>query len=88
MQSCLLLDVIFHAIAFSLDDDGIGMMKQPVEKRRSEGTVVVEDAGPLLERTVGSDDDSALLVALTDDLEEQIRAVLIDGQIAQFINEQ
>jgi hypothetical protein len=38
--------------------------------------------------TILGNDDSALLVTLTDDLKKQIGAVFIDGEVAQFIDEQ
>jgi hypothetical protein len=38
---------------------------------------------------VGCEEDSAALVPFADDLEERIGAVLVDGQIAEFVdNEQ
>ena len=75
-------------IAFALDEDGFGVMEQPIEQCRGEGAVVVEDLGPVLVGAIGGDDDGAALVALADDLEEQVGAVFVDGQIAQFVDEQ
>ena len=57
------LDLIFHTIAFALDKDGLSMMEKPVKDGRSEGSVVVEDFGPVFEGTVGSNNQSALLIA-------------------------
>ena len=45
-------------------------MQQTVEECRGEGAVVVEDLGPVFERSVRADDDGAAFVALADDLEE------------------
>lgn len=82
------VDLVFHAVALALDEDGFSMMKQSIEKRRGECAVVVEDFRPVLIDAVRCDDESAVLIPLTDDLEEQIGAMFIDGQVAQFINQE
>ena len=80
--------MILHPKAAAFDDDRLGVMKEPVQNRRREGAVIVEDAGPLFERLVGGQHDGAALVALADDLEKQIGAVLVDGQVADLIQNQ
>ena len=42
------LDLVFHAIAFALDEDGFGVMEQAIEECGGERAVVVEDLGPVL----------------------------------------
>jgi hypothetical protein len=44
----LLVDVVFHSIAFTLNDHGFGVVKEPVKDGRGEHAVVVEDCGPLI----------------------------------------
>jgi hypothetical protein len=61
------------------------MMQEPVEDCGSEDAVVVEDLRPVFERAVGGDDDGAPLIALGDDLKEEIGPVFVDGQISQFV---
>ena len=80
--------LFFHAVAFPLDDDDFGVVQQPVEDGRGECAVVVEDAGPVLEGPVRREDHGALLIAMADDLKKQIRSVLVDGQVSQFIEDQ
>ena len=80
--------MVLHAVAFAFDEDGLGMVQEAVEDGGGQGAVVVEDLGPVFEGSVGGDDDGALLVALADDLEEQIGAVLVDGQIAEFVEDE
>jgi len=58
------LDLIFHSVAFALDEDGLGMVQESVEDRGSQGAVVVEDLGPVFVRSVGCDDNGAPLIAL------------------------
>ena len=79
-------DLVLHAITLPLNDDGFSMMQEPVEHGAGQRAVVVEDFGPVFIGLVGGQQDRALLVALADDLEEQVGADLVDGQVAQFIH--
>lgn len=63
-------------------------MEQPVEHGRGNSAVVVEDRSPVLEGLVGRQDDGAAFIALADDLKEQVGSSLIDGQIAELIEDQ
>ena len=63
-------------------------MQEPVQHGAGQGAVVVKDFGPVLVGLVGGQQDGALLVTLADDLEEQIRAGFVDGQLAQFVHGQ
>ena len=62
------------------------MVEQAIEERGGERAVVVEDLGPMLVGAICGEDDGATLIPLADDLEEQIGAVFVDGQIAQFVD--
>jgi hypothetical protein len=79
---------VFHAITGAFNDHRLGMMKEAVEQGGGEGTVIVEDLGPLFESAIRGNDKRAAFIASTDDLEEQVHAVFIDGEIAQFIQDQ
>ena len=50
------LELIFHTEALAFDDDGVGMMQQPIQDRGGQGAIMVEDRGPLLEGAVGGND--------------------------------
>ena len=80
------LDLIFHAITLALDDHRLGMVEQTVQDGARQHGVVVEDFGPVFVGLIGGQHNRALLVALADDLEEQVSARLIDGQIADFVD--
>ena len=56
-------------------------MEEPVEDGGGDAAVVVEDRRPLLVGLVRGQDDGAALVALADDLEEEIGAYLVEGQV-------
>ena len=45
MEAVLDLDLFLVAIALALDEDGLGVMQQPVEQRCGEHGVLVDDAG-------------------------------------------
>lgn len=77
--------MVLHPVAFSVDEDGFRMVEETIQDGRSEGAVVVEDLRPVSERTVRGNDYGTLLIAKAYDLEEEIGAVLVDGQVAQFI---
>lgn len=80
--------MVFHAVAGAFDDDGLGVVEESVENGGGQGGVVVEDAGSLLEGAVGGEQDGAAFEAGTDDLEEQIGALFVDGQVAEFVEDQ
>ena len=42
MERRLPVDLIFHAETLAFDDDGLGVMQQPVQDRRRQGTVIVK----------------------------------------------
>jgi hypothetical protein len=74
--------LILHAVTFPVDYHGFSMVQEPVQNGAGQGAVVVEDFGPVFIRLVGGQQDGALLVTLADDLEEQVRAGFVDGQVS------
>ena len=82
-----LLDLVLHAEALALDGHCLSVMEEAVEQGGGERSVVVEDLGPFLEHAVGGDEGGAALVALADDLEQEIGAILVDGEIAELIED-
>ena len=64
------------------------MVEEAVENGGGDGAIAVEDGRPLLEGFVGGEDNGAAFVALAQDLEEQVGAALIDGQVAEFIEDE
>src|SRR5712692_17995 len=84
----LTLDLIFHTEALPFDDDGVGMMQQPIENRGGQGAVMVEDRGPLLESAVRGNNNRPLFIAQRDDLEEQIGACLVNREIAELVEDE
>ena len=52
-------DLIFHAVAFALDGDGLGVMQQAIQHGGSQRGVVVEDLGPVLVGLIGGQQRSS-----------------------------
>jgi hypothetical protein len=71
-------DLVFHAKAGAFKNYGFGVMEEPIQDRGSDRAVIVEDAGLLFEWFIGRQQDGAAFIALADDLEEQVSAVLVD----------
>jgi hypothetical protein len=61
------------------------MVSEPVEQRGSELLVAPEDFDPFGEGEVGSDDHAASLVALGQQVEEQLAAGAVEGHEAQLV---
>jgi hypothetical protein len=61
------------------------VVKEAVEGSGGNGTVAVKDSRPLLEGFIGGEHDGATLVALTDDLENEVSAALVDGKVADLV---
>lgn len=67
------------ALAFNIDRDG--MMEEPIENRRGDDGIP-EDLAPGAEASITGEHNRALLIAPGDELEEQIGALPIKGDIA------
>ena len=50
--------------------------------------LVAEDLAPLRDHLVCREQDAAAFVATRDELEEEVRAALLEGQIAQLVDDE
>ena len=71
--------------ALSGNRQHVTVVQQPVEYRRGDHRVA-EHLAPFADRTVRRDQDAAALVAPRDELEEQVRGVRLEGQVAELID--
>jgi len=62
------------------------MMDNAIDERGCAGGVG-EDAGPVSEGEVGSEDGALFLVASADDLEEQVGISIIESEEADFVED-
>ncbi len=65
----------------------LGVVPEAVEQRRGE-LLVAEDAYPLVEGEVGGDDRRATLVAVGEEVEQQLAAGALEGHEAEFVDDQ
>src|SRR3954452_22951892 len=83
----LALLALFEAIAVAVHFEDVDVVGQSVEQRTGQ-PLGPEHAGPLVERQIAGDDGGAALVALAEDLEQELGAGRRKGYIAEFIDDQ
>src|SRR5271154_837217 len=74
-----------EAVAVQLKD--VNVVSEAIEQRAGEA-LGGEHAGPLVEGQIAGDDDRAALVALAEDLEQQLGASRREGHVAQLVDDQ
>ena len=74
-----------HPIALSLDGNGFAVMEEAIEDGGGQCGVIVEDARPLFVDRISGYDGCAVFIASAYDLEEQVGAMFVHRQIAQFV---
>jgi hypothetical protein len=62
-------------------------MHQPVDQGRGQGVVHVKDFAPFPKGSIRGDHDRSHFITGGDNLEQQIGTMLVDGQIAQLIED-
>jgi hypothetical protein len=79
---------VAEAVAFAADVEGGGVVEESVEESDGEDAVG-EDVTPLPEALIGGEDDGLLgLIALVDDLEEEGGVGLLEGQVADLVQDE
>src|SRR5665213_3884630 len=77
----------FEPIAGAFEAEDVGMMHDPVDHRGRDG-LVAEYLTPPPEREVAREDQRRVFVAGGDELEEQVRGVLIEWDVAHLVADQ
>src|SRR5690348_6145817 len=89
--SCLLLALaslaLFEPIAVAVHFEDVDVVGQSVEQRTGQ-PLGPEHPGPFVEWQIAGDDCGAALVALAEDLEQELGAGRRKGYIAEFIDDQ
>ena len=80
-------DLISHAVACSLDGDGVGMMEHSIQNGAGQGGVIVEDLTPLFVWLVGGEDGAGFFIAAADHLEKKVSSGLVDGNVAHLVTD-
>jgi hypothetical protein len=81
-QTCFPL--LPEPIRVTFDVDRTGVMKEPVEDRARDDRIA-EDIAPRPEALIAGQQDRAALVTVTDELEEEIRALPINRDVADLV---
>jgi hypothetical protein len=63
-------------------------MHQPIDQGRCQCVVHIEQGAPFPEGSIRGDHDRSGFITGSDHLEQQIGPALVDGQIAQLIEEE
>src|SRR5271157_3681020 len=79
---------VSHAITVSFNNDPLPVMHQPVDQGRCQGVVHIKEGAPFPEGSIRGDHDRSDFITGGDNLEQQIGPALVDGQIAQLIEEE
>src|SRR3954469_14736583 len=72
---------VLQAVGLAVHFEDVNVVGQPIEQRAGE-TLGTEHAGPFLERQVGGEEGRAALMALAEDLEQQLRSGLRERHVA------
>ena len=79
--------VVLEAITVAFEADDVGVVNDPVDHRGGDGEVA-EDVAPAGEWQVAGHDQGRVFVAGRDELEEQVCGVLVERDVAHFVNDQ
>ena len=71
-------------VAGAFHGEDVGVVDDAVDHGGGDG-LVSEHCAPAGERQVGGQDQGGVLVAGGDELEEQVGGVLLEGQVADFV---
>src|SRR5258708_36225931 len=78
---------LFETIAFAAHFEDVDVVGQSVEQRTGQ-PLRPEHAGPLVEWQIAGNDGGAALIALAEDLEQELGAGRRKGYVAEFIDDQ
>jgi len=78
---------VCHPATRAFDDNRGGMRQPPIQDRAGQGAVMVADRGPLLAGTVGGHQQRPLGRAAAAHWEEQSGARLVNGAIAELVQD-
>jgi hypothetical protein len=78
---------VFEAVAVAFEGDDFGVVDEAVDHGGGDH-VVTEHLAPPAERLVGRDDQAGPLVAGGDELEEQVRGLRLERDVADLVDDQ
>ena len=78
---------VFGAVAVAFEGDDVGVVDESVDHGGGDD-VVAEDFSPAAEWFVAGDDQGRSFVAVGHELEEQVRGFGLEGDVADFVDDQ
>src|SRR5262245_3358771 len=81
------LELVLEPVGIAPDIEGDGVVEDAVQDRGRDHPVP-EDLSPAAEALIAREDHGAALVAAADQLEEQVGALAVDGQVADLIDDE
>jgi hypothetical protein len=78
--------VVFESVGVAFEGDDVDVVDESVDHRGGDG-VVSEDFAPS-GRTLAGHDQGCSFVAGRDELEEQVRGFVFEGDVADFVDDQ
>jgi hypothetical protein len=78
---------VLEAVAVALEGDDFGVVDEPVDHGGGDD-LVAEDLAPAAERLVAGDDERGAFVAAADELEEQVRGLGLERDVADLVDDQ
>jgi len=78
---------LLEAVAVAVHLEDVDVVGEPVEQSAGQA-LGGEHAGPLVEGQIAGDDGGTALVALAEDLEQQLGAARRQGDVTQLVDDQ
>jgi hypothetical protein len=76
---------LFDSVGFTVEVEQLGMMQQSIQQSCGHHAVT-HHLRPAIKALVGGDDDRLLFIKFTNQIEEQVRFLPVDGRIADFVD--
>jgi hypothetical protein len=77
---------VAESVAAAFEGEDVGVVDDAVDHGCGD-TLVSEDVSPAGEGQVAGQDQAGVFVAGADELEEQVRGVLFEGDVADFVDD-
>ena len=79
--------MLLEAVAVAFEADDVGVVDDAVDHGGGDGEVS-EGVAPAGEGQVARHDQRCVFVVAGDELEEQVRGVLVEGDVADFVDDE
>ena len=77
---------VAEPVAGAFQGEDVGVVNDAVDHRGGD-CLVAEHATPARERKVRGEDQRGVFIARRDELEDEVRSVLLEGQVADFVDD-